>query len=154
MDTMTMLTARRELFCQEYVVDRNAKQAAIRAGYSEATAKQQGSRLLTYADVQARVAELQEEAAKRNEVTVDSVIANLVELRDAAKAKGQLSAAVRAQELIGKTCAAFVDVQRDDSSKMTNEAMAAVLGAHLGEDATATLMQKLRDSDPSVKTVH
>ncbi len=42
---------RRARFAQEYCVDFNATQAAIRAGYSEATAKQQGSRLLTYADV-------------------------------------------------------------------------------------------------------
>ena len=151
---MPALSSKRELFCQEYIVDRNATQAAIRAGYSAAGAQQQGSRLLLDVVVKARVAELQEEAAKRNEVTVDSVIANLAELRDEARAKGQLSAAVRAQELIGKTCAAFVDVNQDDSRKMSNEALAAVLGAHLGEDATAVLMQKLRDSDPSVKTVH
>jgi phage terminase small subunit len=42
---------RHAVFAAEYLVDRNATQAAIRAGYSPHTAKQQGSRLLTNADV-------------------------------------------------------------------------------------------------------
>ena len=49
------LTAKQERFCAEYAVDLNATQAAIRAGYSPKTAKAQGSRLLTNADVKARV---------------------------------------------------------------------------------------------------
>ena len=49
------LSGKRALFVAEYLKDRNATQAAIRAGYSEATAKQQGSRLLTRVDVRAAV---------------------------------------------------------------------------------------------------
>ena len=143
---------RHERFAQLLVEGNAADTAYAEAGYKPNRGN--AIRLKTNENVCERVNELQKRAGRRHEVTVDSVIAGLVELRDQAQAKGQLSAAVRAQELIGKTCAAFVDVSRDDSSKMTNEALAAVLGAHLGEDATATLMQKLRDSDPSVKTVH
>ena len=51
-------------FCEEYIVDHNATQAAIRAGYSPATAKQIGSRLLTNVDVQARVQEMASKAPK------------------------------------------------------------------------------------------
>lgn len=51
-------------FCEEYIVDHNATQAAIRAGYSPATAKQIGSRLLTNVDVQARVQEMASKATK------------------------------------------------------------------------------------------
>lgn len=47
-------------FCEEYIIDHNATQAAIRAGYSPATAKQIGSRLLTKVDVQEKVQELAE----------------------------------------------------------------------------------------------
>ena len=50
------LNPRQERFVAEYLVDLNATQAAIRAGYSEATAKQIGSRLLTHVDVAAAVA--------------------------------------------------------------------------------------------------
>ena len=40
------LTDKQRLFIKEYQIDHNATQAAIRAGYSEDTAQQQGSRLL------------------------------------------------------------------------------------------------------------
>lgn len=41
------LTDRQKTFCEEYLIDLNATQAAIRAGYSPATANRIGSRLLT-----------------------------------------------------------------------------------------------------------
>jgi len=41
------LTSKQKLFVSEYLIDRNAKQAAIRAGYSVRTAEVQGSRLLS-----------------------------------------------------------------------------------------------------------
>ena len=114
MDAMTMLTARRELFCQEYVVDRNAKQAAIRAGYSEATAKQQGSRLLTNADVRARIEHLQAEVAERNRITVDGQVAKLERVLQQAMELGQTSAAVQAVLGQSKHCGLLVDVHRDE----------------------------------------
>lgn len=54
---MTELTDREQRFVSEYLVDLNATQAAIRAGYSEKTARQQASRLLTKDDVVAAIAE-------------------------------------------------------------------------------------------------
>jgi len=50
------LTPRQTRFVAEYLVDLNATQAAIRAGYSHRTAKQQGARLLTNADIAAAIA--------------------------------------------------------------------------------------------------
>lgn len=44
------LTPQRRRFVLEYLVDRNATQAAIRAGYRKRTARQQGERLLTFVD--------------------------------------------------------------------------------------------------------
>ena len=43
---MDKLTPKQLAFCQEYVVDKNGTQAAIRAGYSEDTSPEQASRLL------------------------------------------------------------------------------------------------------------
>jgi len=60
------LNEKQERFVQEYLLDLNATQAAIRAGYSAKTAKQQGARLLTHADVQAR---LQGQISARSEKT-------------------------------------------------------------------------------------
>lgn len=45
------LTAKQQRFADEYLIDLNATQAAIRAGYSENSAKQEGSRLLTNDDI-------------------------------------------------------------------------------------------------------
>ncbi|HBF39786.1 MAG TPA: terminase small subunit [Firmicutes bacterium] len=56
---MANLNDRQERFCQEYIIDLNGKQAAIRAGYSEKTAEQIASRLLRNVKVSARIEELQ-----------------------------------------------------------------------------------------------
>ena len=72
------MTPKQESFCREYLVDLNATAAAHRAGYSERTAKQQGSRLLTNVDVQAAIAEAQEARAKRTSLTQDAVVEGLL----------------------------------------------------------------------------
>lgn len=77
---MAKLTDKQEKFCREYIVDLNATQAAIRAGYSEKTADQQGSRLLTNVKVAERIQELQNEAAERNDITVDRVLAEYAKI--------------------------------------------------------------------------
>lgn len=110
---MTSPTPKHQAFAKEYLVDHNAKQAAIRAGYSEHTAKQQGSRLLTYGDVQAEIAAL--ERAQREVEAVDRrfVIAGLRDLALNAKTE---SNKVRAYELLGKTLRMFVNVSETTHS--------------------------------------
>jgi phage terminase small subunit len=71
------LEDRRWRFCQELLIDDNAAQAAIRAGYSEKTAKQQACRLLTNADVRRAVADLRAARAQRLETTADRVLQEL-----------------------------------------------------------------------------
>ena len=51
------LTGKRARFAEEYSVDLNATQAAIRAGYSEKTAASQGERLLRNVEIAAAIAE-------------------------------------------------------------------------------------------------
>lgn len=71
------LGAKQAAFVREYLVDLNATQAAIRAGYSPKTAESQGSRLLRNAKVQAAVAAGQEKAAKRAEISAADVLREL-----------------------------------------------------------------------------
>ena len=52
------LTAKQEKFCNEYLIDMNGTQAAIRSGYSKATAKELASENLTKPNIQQRLAEL------------------------------------------------------------------------------------------------
>lgn len=55
------LTSKQKRFCEEYIIDCNATQAAIRAGYSERTAKSIGQENLTKPDLKKYIAELMDE---------------------------------------------------------------------------------------------
>ena len=102
-----MLQTKRQTFAKEFLVDRNATQAAIRTGYSVRTAKQQGSRLLTYVDVQEEIAKLEHEQRKVEKVDREYVIAGLRELAENAESE---AARVRSLELLGKSLRMFVEV--------------------------------------------
>ena len=67
------MNAKRRRFVDEYLIDLNATQAAIRAGYSPHTAIKQGSRLLTFVDVRAAVDAGLKERSQRVQVTADDV---------------------------------------------------------------------------------
>lgn len=75
-------TAKQQMFIDEYLVDLNATQAAIRAGYSERTAKSQGHRLLTNVDILARIEELKKTRADRLQLDAYWVLKRLMEISD------------------------------------------------------------------------
>ena len=77
---MAKLTDRQELFCREYLVDLNATQAVIRAGYSPKNAGYCGSRLLDNPDVKSRIAELMDERNEMLNITSDYVLRRLEEI--------------------------------------------------------------------------
>lgn len=70
---MAELTPKQEAFVREYLVDRNASQAALRAGYSPQTAPSQASRLLKNVNVAAEVAARTLAQAERLEITADRI---------------------------------------------------------------------------------
>ncbi len=76
------LNARQEMFCKEYLIDLNATQAAIRAGYSERTARSQGQRLLTNVDIATRIKELKEKRADELELDAYWVLKRLKDISD------------------------------------------------------------------------
>ena len=122
-----MLSNKQELFCKEYIIDLNATAAALRAGYSEKTAKQIGSENLTKLAIQARLSELQAKPLKKLEITAESVLQKFVEIRDRclqeepvyAKEGNELvptgeykfdaANALRANEALGKHLKLFTD---------------------------------------------
>lgn len=77
---MSALTAKQERFCNEYMVDLNATQAAIRSGYSEDTAKSIGCENLTKLNIQKRISELQAEISQRNKITIDECVGLLASM--------------------------------------------------------------------------
>lgn len=79
------LNDQQQRFVEEYLIDLNATQAAFRAGYSEKTAKQQGSRLLTHVDVQKAITAAQEARSKRVGVTQDYVLQSIIQTMERCK---------------------------------------------------------------------
>jgi phage terminase small subunit len=71
------ITPKQERFVEQYLIDLNATQAAIRAGYSRKTAKQQASRLLTNVDLAAAIAAGKERFAAKAELTAKRVLEEL-----------------------------------------------------------------------------
>lgn len=67
------LTPKQLAFVEQYLVDFNAKQSAIRVGYSEKTAEAQGSRLLSNVKVFKAIAEWQSKRAQKLDISADRI---------------------------------------------------------------------------------
>ena len=74
---MSNLNDRQKRFVDEYIIDMNATQAAIRAGYSERTARSQGQRLLTNVDIKKMLKERMDEKEKDLIATQDEILKTL-----------------------------------------------------------------------------
>ena len=77
---MGELTAKQRLFVDEYLVDLNATQAAIRAGYSEKTAEQQAYQLLQKTSVQRAISDAVKARAERTGIDQDRVVDELAKI--------------------------------------------------------------------------
>lgn len=77
---MAKLNEKQQRFCDEYLIDLNATQAAIRAGYSVRTAKAIGSKLLTKVDVQSYISTKRKNISDRNDNLAQRVIDELSKL--------------------------------------------------------------------------
>ncbi len=76
------LTDKQKLFCDEYLIDLNAKQAAIRSGYSEATAENQASRLLSNVKLKEYIKERQEKVGNKLQLDSEWVLQRLKDISD------------------------------------------------------------------------
>lgn len=115
------MNARQARFVEEYLVDMNATQAAIRAGYSEKTAYSQGSRLLKNAEIQARVRARTDEINSRliaKQTEVRQMLTRMLRgeehetvVSEGCKVVVPVGARdrIRAAELLGKTYGMFTE---------------------------------------------
>jgi len=121
------LTDKQQKFCEEYMVDLNATQAAIRAGYSEDTASVIGCQNLTKVNVAERIAELKAKISAETLVDAKYVINGLLEvhkrclqaepvmvrgeegMEESGEFKFEHSGANRSLELLGKHLGLFVE---------------------------------------------
>ncbi|MCL5292551.1 MAG: terminase small subunit [Actinobacteria bacterium] len=77
---MAKLTPKQTSFAEEYLIDLNATQAAIRAGYSPKSAEAEASRQLRNVKVKAAVANAIAERSKRTGVSQDRIILELAKI--------------------------------------------------------------------------
>ncbi len=125
------LNLKRQRFVNEYLIDGNATQAAARSGYSKATVKQQGSRLLSFVDVKSEIAAKKAEIARRSEVTLDSLSGMFIEDRARASELGQMSAAVSAVDKLARLHGFMVDrsVSLNLNQQMSDDELASIVRA-------------------------
>lgn len=138
------MTKKQNRFIEEYLIDLNATQAAIRAGYSVKTADQQASRMLTNVKVQEAIAKAMAERSKRTGVNQDRIVLELaklalVNMADIVDKKGEIKDTATADDL---SCIESIKYKRSDTDsgssverevKIGSKIKALeLLGKHLG----------------------
>lgn len=113
------MTAKQKRFAEEYLIDLNATQAAIRAGYSSnpRSAEVHGHNLLRNAKVQAEITEQQNNRSKRTGITQDLVLTDIEAIKQDAMqsddsdnfAMRDRASALKACELQGRHLRMFTD---------------------------------------------
>lgn len=103
------LTDKQKLFVDEYLIDLNATQAAIRAGYSEKTAKDIACENLAKPNIADAIAKAQQERSSRTLISADEVIKGLKEEALGTGEGTTPASRVSAWGLLGKHLGMFVD---------------------------------------------
>ena len=138
------LTKKQQIFVDEYLIDLNATQAAIRAGYSAKTADVQGSRLLTNVKVQQAISEAMAERSKRTGVNQDRVVFELakiafVKMTDIVDSQGKIKSDASPDDLACIESVKYKESESDTGSSVEREVKISpklkaleLLGKHLG----------------------
>jgi len=101
------VTPKQQRFVEEYLIDLNATQAAIRAGYSADTARQMGSENLSKPDIAEAISVANAERSAKTAIDAAWVLVEARSVYDEARGIGKLPEALKALELCGK----HVDIQ-------------------------------------------
>ncbi len=110
------LTAKQERFVQEYLKDLNATQAALRAGYSERTAGSVGHENLKKPEIAAEIEKRQGKIGEDNGITVEWILGEMRDTYKLAKEVGELSAANKSLEMLGRYKGMFNDKLKVDAT--------------------------------------
>lgn len=141
---MAKLTEKQQRFVDEYLIDLNATQAAIRAGYSVKTANEQGARLLANVSVQQKIAEKMADRSKRTGVNQDRVVLELakiafVKITDIVDSEGKIKSTASEDDLACIESVKYKGSESETSSSVEREMKLSsklkaleLLGKHLG----------------------
>lgn len=106
------MTPKQEKFCVEYLIDLNATQAALRAGYSKRTAYSIGNEILKKPEIKSRINELRSQEFKKSIMTAEEVEARLSKA-----ARGELQEEVVVTENIGDFMSKAKIIKKQISAK-------------------------------------
>ena len=128
------MTKKQKSFCEEYLIDLNATQAAIRAGYSPKTAYSIGHELLSKPEIRAYIDKAMAERSKRTGVNADRVVRELAKV-----------AFVNAEDVIDvKNAKLLPDASRDDTAAIASVKVKIVSGDTESEEREIKLADKLK----------
>jgi len=161
---MAKLTEKQKRFVDEYLIDLNATQAAIRAGYSAKTANEQGARLLANVSIQQVLSERMAERSRRIGINQDRVVQELariafVQMTDVVDAHGRIRDTATGDDLACIESIKYKQSESDSGSSIEREVRVAsklkaleLLGKHLGMwndklDVNVTLPVVISGSD-------
>lgn len=108
-DVIESLSPRQKVFCEEYLVDMNATQAVLRAGYQTNNPKQMGFQLMENPAVRIAIDGLRAERAAYSSVTKDFVLRKIVKTLEKAEVDNNHNATLRAAELLARHLGMFIE---------------------------------------------
>lgn len=132
------LTPKQKRFVGEYLIDLNATQAAIRAGYSQKTAQEQSARLLSNVMVQTELQQAMRRREVRTEITQDKVLRELARIGFA-----DIRKAVKWGDSVA--------VLNDDTGDTVITHGLALLGSDSIDDETASAIAEVSESKHGLK---
>ena len=130
------LTPKQQRFCDEYIIDLNATQAAIRAGYSEKTAYRTGADNLRKPQIEEYIAKRQKELSRSTEITQERVIKELALIAFSNTAD---YAHVVEKKMQVEAGGALVDVLDEDGKPVMYRTVEPVLTEELTEEQKRAL---------------
>jgi phage terminase small subunit len=129
------LTEKESAFVREYLVDKNATQAAIRAGYAPRSAPQHGHDMLRRPVIKTALAKALKDQAARTLITADKVLLDIQAIGDRALRAGEFPSAIRSRELLGKHYKLFTDrLEIKDTTPRADRLAAARRRREQGKD--------------------
>ena len=132
---MAKLTEKQQRFVEEYLIDLNATQAAIRAGYSVKTAEQTASRMLSFVKVQSEIEKALAERSRRTGINQDRVIQELAKI-----------AFVNITNIVNDDCEILPDADEADLAAIESVKVKTIptKGGEVGIEREVKLSSKLK----------
>ncbi len=119
------LSARHQVFCDQYVLSNNGARSAIAAGYSERSARITASKLLTNPNIQGALRARKQVLESELQVTRQRVLDGLQEAVDLARVQGNPVALVSAWREIAKICGYYAPERKHIELSAGSEALVA-----------------------------